>query len=393
MLTAGVLPPPGTFISPRAAVGAMFFAFGTTIGLWGGSVAEVARIAAVAPEVIGSAFVGFNVAGILGMALAGRFGSGFSLKARLLVLVTLAALCFALLYQVRSAIELVAGLFAFSFLAATVDLVMNSEGLAVEQDAGVPVLAGFHGLASLGVAFGAILGSYLSVVFGLAAAASVGVGVYGLAALAVLVGTPDRGVAAPGAAAPRLKWPPLPLIAIGVIVGASIACEIAAIMFSGQTIVSQAPHLAAYAGFGATAYALCQAGIRLIADRLRRRLGDEALVRLSLATALAGFLVVSLSTGFVGSALGFAIVGFGTACIVPCGFAIGARMSAMPATAVIGMLAIVGGSVRIPAPLVYGIAVEHVGFARAFALYALLAALGLVLAFAVAGSRFVRRSS
>lgn len=373
------------------AVGIVFFAFGATLGLWGGSVAEVAEVASIQPDIIGSAFVGYGAAGILGMAVAGRIGRSISLKTRLIVLLCLTAACLAALFQVTTAAQLIIGLFAFSFLNASVDLVMNSEGLAVEKDRGFPVLAGFHGLASLGVGVGAVTGSYLSVMLGLPATALACILVYGIAIFAVAKGTPNRGATHSRDIGSSWFRPSTALIGLGLIVGASIAGELAATMFSAQTMTSQAPHLAAYAGFGATAFALCQFAVRMCGDRLRAAFGDGVLIRLSLATTTGGFLLVALSTSFPISALGFAIVGVGTACIVPCGFAMAVKTSTMPAAAVISMLAIISGLVRIPAPLVYGSLADRIGFAPAYGVYALLAGGALAAAVVAMGKVRIRR--
>lgn len=373
---------PSTLLTPRMAVGTVFCCFGISIGLWGGSVAEVARVGAIPPDVIGSAFVAFGIAGILGFAVAGRIGKSISLKTRLIALLLLTGVCLAALFYMRSAGGLIAGLFIFSLVSASVDLVMNSEALAVERDRGHPVLVGFHGLASFGVAGGAIAGSYVSVTIGLWATSILGLFVCAVATLAVLVGTPDRGATQPVDAGSSWFRPGLALVAVSLVVGTSIAGETAAVMFSAQTLESQAPHLAAYAGAGAMAFALFQGSVRMFGDRLRRRLDDIRLLRLSLAMALVGFVLVAVSTHFAMTAVGFAVIGVGTACIVPCGFAMAARLSPQPAAAVISMLAIISAVIRIPSPLAYGLGAEAAGFSLAFGLYVVLVAGALAIALA-----------
>jgi predicted MFS family arabinose efflux permease len=374
-------------LSPRIAIATMFLCFGATIGLWGGSVAEVARRASLSAHDIGTSFVGFGIAGILGMAIAGRIGTSVSLKHRLLVLVALTALCLALLFHVHSKPGFMIGLFMFSLLAAGVDLVMNAEGLSVERERGFPVLSGFHGLASLGLAAGAIVGSYVSVRISVSATAAIAVLVYGFAMAMIVRATPDRGPTHAKGIGSTWFRPEATMIALALIVGASIAGEISASMFSAQTLASQAPQLAAWAGAGATAFALCQATVRLFGDHLRTQLGDVRLMRVSLLLALAGFAVVTFSTGFAISALGFALVGVGTGCIVPCGFALAARSAMMPIAAVISMVAMIGAGLRIGAPLAYGYIADGSGYASAFVIYAVVMAAALALAFAMLHSR------
>ncbi len=134
---------------------------------------------------------------VVGLATAGRIGTHVSLKNRLLVLLFLTGACLAALFHASNAPALIIGLSAFSFLACGVDLVMNAEAIAVEKDHEKPVLAGFHGMASIGLGVGAISGSYLSVKFGMAATTFAGIGVTLIAAVAVILGTPNRGATHP----------------------------------------------------------------------------------------------------------------------------------------------------------------------------------------------------
>lgn len=393
MTRSDAVSPASPVITPRAAVGTVFLCFGLAFGLLGGSMAEISRITGTSAETLGSAFFGVNLAYVVGMAVAGRIGAAVSLKQRLLFLLAAAGACLFALFLAPSATGLVVVLFLHSFFASSVDLVMNSEAVAVERDLGRPVLSGFHGLASLGVGLGAISGSYLSVTVGVTGTAIASLLVHACAILAVVYGTPDRGPTQPADAGSSWFRPGFALIALSLVAGASMAGEMASMMFSAQTLTSQAPALAAFAGAGATAFALFQAAVRLSGDRLRAIIGDERLIRVSLAAALLGFMVIATSSSFASSALGFAIVGLGTACIVPCGFATAARMSAYPAAAVISMVSLITGVVRIPAPAAYGWLAEEIGFAPAYLLYAVLAAAALAVAFLALGRTLPRRSS
>ncbi len=367
----------GTMLTPRMAIGIVFLCFGLSIGLWGGSVAEVSRFSSVSAATLGSAFVGFGAAGALGMAISGRIGKSISLKNRLVALIAAMTVSEVFLLHAGSVWNFISLLCLFSFLGASIDLVMNSEALAVEKDLARPVLAGFHGFASLGIGFASIAGSYLSVTFGVTVTAIVSVLVSAVSILSVLHATPDRGATQPIDAGSTWFRPSLALILLALIVGVSTSGEIASTMFSAKTLASQAPQLAAYAGTGAMAFALCQSAVRLTGDRLRHRMGDDRLIRVSLATALAGAAIVASSTGFVQTSIGFAVVGIGTACIVPCGFALAARVSTMPAAAAISMLAMIGAGLRIGSPLLYGEIAEVMGYARAFSIYAVLFLLAL----------------
>ena len=374
---------PAPLLTPRRTVATVFTCFGLKMGLWGGSAAEVIRVSGINSETVGAAYVGFAAAAIFGMALAGKVAKQVNLKTRLLVLLALEGLCLVALFQMSGTLALIAGLFIFSTMSASVDLVMNSEAVAVEHDVGKPILLGLHGLASIGLALGSLAGSYVSERLGLNATALVAAVIYMVAMGSVLLGTPDRGATHGPEAGSAWFRPTLPLIVLGIIVGTSIAGETAVIVFSAKALAEQAPHLLAWVGAAGMAYALCQGVVRLMGDQLRIRFGDRAIIRASIILMTVGLALVALSHGPVQSVGGFILVGLGTACLVPCGFALASRTAGKPAAAAISMLSIIGAPLRVLSPWLYGIVAGVNGYTSAFSVYAVMAAAAALLVLAM----------
>lgn len=160
----------------------------------------------------------------------------------------------------------------------------------------------------------------------------------------------------------------------------SIACETAALAWSPALLSSEAPSLAAFAGLGGAFFSGCQALLRLNADGVRARLDDRNLMALSLMIAAAGLALVALPFGFTGGVLGFAVVGFGTGAVVPCGFALAGTRPGVSAAASISAVAFFGVFARAPAPLAIGFIADAFSLPVAFAA---LAALLVVAAAAV----------
>lgn len=369
-----------TALSPRAAMFVIFACFGALLGLWGGSVAEVSRLAAVPAETQGTAITVFGIAGIVGMMFAGRIFVSVSVRSRLIAYFLLEALALAILLHVGGPAALIVGIFAFSMLAAATDLAMNAEALAIEQDLGRATISRFHSASSIGAATGAIAGSFVSVTFGVSATALVGIAIAVVAVICTVRSITDRGpTEAPGGGSTWFK-PSLPLVVIAVVVGVSIASEIGAMLFSTQTIVSQAPALAAFAGGAGMTHSLLQATVRFFGDTLRDGFGDRKVVRGSLLLLALGLTVVTLSSHPVQSLLGFAMIGAGTACLVPCGFALARRYSGRSAAAAISMASVIGGPFRIVAPFAYGTVAASYGFAAGYGVYAIMAVAALMLA-------------
>ena len=169
------------------------------------------------------------------------------------------------------------------------------------------------------------------------------------------------------------------MLLLGVVLGVCIAAEITAQMWSAQFLAQQGGPNPALAGAGAALFAGCQAIVRSLGDTLRRRFDDHRVITVSLVLAALGFAAVALADGFTGSVLGFALVGVGTACVVPCCFALVAKQAPQRAADALGVASLVAGALRLPTPLCLGFVAATWSDAVAFGGIAGLLAAGVVL--------------
>lgn len=361
--------PPARPSSAHAVVTAVFFAFAIGLGLWAGAIPALMRQSGVDAAGLGIALTlhtGAYIAAMAGGGLLARI-----VAPRRLIVVALAAnvVMFAALFSAGSVLALTLALTAVGIGAGLLDLAMNTEGTAVERDLGRPVLLGMHAAASAAFAIGALAGSLI--------ATSVGPRWCALPVLLVTLPVglalrrlgPRDGVPAPVAplAVPARVGVGRGVTLIGIVLGMTIAAEMSAQMWSAHFLERQATELAAFAGAGAAFFAGFQAVIRLLGDALRRRFGDPWLVTVSLLVAAGGFATVAASEAFAVSVLGFALVGLGTACVVPCCFALVARQAADRAAGALGVASLVAGLIRLPTPLYLGFVAAAFSDAVAFA--------------------------
>jgi len=374
-------------MTPRQATFAAFLSFGVCVGLWSGSIPTVAGNAGVSPSALGLATTASTVATILGLALAGRVARQVPIRHMLRGAVVLMALAAAVLMNAPGQVAFFGLFILFGLIAGFCDGTMNAEATSVERDLRRPVLVAFHAGTSAAMGLLAPVGSALSEGLGTAATALSMIAV-GLAGAALVErGTPLRPIergqptAAAHGSGGRVT---LPLILLGLVVGVSIAGEMSALMFSAATIRAAAPELAPWAGLGVLAYALCQAAVRSLADRVRRHVSDPVLILGSIALAFAGFCLIAVSSGsIVGIAAGLAIVGVGTASIVPCGFVLAPRVSGLAAARAIGYLSLVSAVPRIPVPWLFGAVAETHGYPPAYLLNAALMAIAFAIMIAM----------
>src|SRR3954451_2599089 len=142
-------------ITPRVAVSTIFFCLGIAFGTWASRLAEVKRHIHASKGVLGLTLSAVTVGSILSMLVVGgalaRYGS------RRMTAVGTAALILVLplLGLVRHPAELAALLFLFGVALAWMDISMNTQAVLVEQQAGRPLMSGFHAWFSVGGLAGA----------------------------------------------------------------------------------------------------------------------------------------------------------------------------------------------------------------------------------------------
>lgn len=371
-------------LTPRVATGAMFFAFGVGVGAWSGASATIVARVGVNPSTYGAALTAFTAAYLAAMSSAGAISRRLTAKRTLVVSALASGLALAALLRVGDVVGYFALQTAFGFLAGMVDLTMNATGARIERGLGRPVLAGMHGAASAGLAISAAAAGLIATSAAPWISCVVVIAALSAAAAAVhFTVAADCGDSVGAVAVDRRAFASRSLAALGLVIGACIACESAAIAWSGLVLRREAPELAAFAGLGASFFAGCQALQRFNVDRLRARVADRRLIVASLAVASLGFSLVAFEPGFALSVFGFAIIGFGTGAVVPCGFALAATQPGATAAAGLSAAAFFGAFARLPAPLIAGLVAEALSLSAAFALFALLliAALAATLRF------------
>jgi hypothetical protein len=370
------LPPlgdPRLGASLHAAVAAVFFALGVGIGLWGGASGAILVRSGVDPSTFGALLTVYTGAYLIAMSAGGALAHRFGVEHALPVSAVIYGATLCALLNASNAAWVAMTLVVAGFLGGVVDVLMNAEGARIERGLGRPILARLHAAASAGMALGAILGSLIAAGPAPWAAGVLAALVLAGAGLAYhrAAGTDHPVPAAVGAIGRSgLSFAPT-LIGLGVVVGVSIAAELAASVWSTLLLREEAPKLAAISGLGAAFFSACQAALRFNADAIRLRVSDLRIIIASFAIAALGFALVSVQAGFAASVAGFALIGIGTGPIVPCGFAMAARQSAAGPAVGLASASLFSTLSRLPAPLATGAIAQTLSLPIAFAAFAL----------------------
>ena len=400
------LPPaasPTPSLSPlRWVITSVFFAFAIGFGFWAGSIPTLLRQTGATTAQLGWSLALHSAAYIVAMSLGGQLAHRIAPRRLLLGVLPLHAAGFWALFGAHTPVALTLGLLFVGLSGGLIDLAMNAEGTSVERALGRPVLSRMHAAASGAFALGALGGSLLATglspqACALAVALIMAPVLLALvrvksplpfaqaAAAQAVVSPATAGAAAttpnithaPGEPSPHTPSERHTVWLFGILLGTFIGAEMCAQMWSATLIEALSTQLTAYAGAGAAFFAGCQAVVRWWGDALRRHMGDETLIARSLMLSILGFALVAGSPWFALSLLGFALIGLGTGCLVPCCFAIVTQRNPARAAANLGAAAFVAGVIRLPTPLALGAVAAALSDAMAFALVAVALVLSL----------------
>jgi MFS family permease len=357
----------------RWSVSTIFLLNGAGIGVWAAHVPLVQARAGIDTGVLG--FLLLTIAGgaISAMPLSGWMAGRWGTRAVVIGSGFLFALTSALLMNVGGLVPLFVAAYAFGASNGVLDVAMNANASEVEAARGVPTMSSFHGFFSLGGLVGAALG-------GLLIGAGLGDGRGALmvsAAIAAAVALCARRLlAVPPAphASPHVSHFALPrgqALFLGLLGLLCFAVEGALVDWSALLLKERTRVDAASAALGYSAFSVAMAACRFAGDRLVLRFGPLRVMVAGGAGMFAGLTLAVVSTHFVLSALGFALIGLAAANVVPLIFAAAARMPGMSAGGGLATVATLGYAGLLMAPPLIGAIAAHTNIAVALGILSL----------------------
>ena len=351
----------------------MFFAFGIGVGLWGGASGAILIRSGVDASTFGVLLTVYTGAYLIAMSAGGALAHRFGVEQALSVSAILFGATLCALLDASSETWVAIALIVTGFVGGVVDVLMNAEGARIERGLGRPD-SGSAALRCVG-RHGARRDPGK---FDRCRARALGGG-GSRRARACQRGRrlpprrgdrPSRPAVVGSIGRIGLSFAPA-LIGLGIVVGVSIAAELAASVWSTLLLREEAPKLAAISGLGAAFFSACQAALRFNVDAIRLRVADLRMIAVSFVIAAAGFALVSVQAGFAASVAGFALIGVGTGPIVPCGFALAARQAAAGPAVGLASASLFSALSRLPAPLMTGAIAQTLSLPAAFAAFAL----------------------
>lgn len=309
----------------RAAVGAMFFFVGLCFATWASRIPDIQMKFGLSEGELGTLLLFLPIGSLIGLPIAGwavhRFGSrGVALVGGVAYAVTLP-----LIGLSTSTWMLLPVLVCYGMLGNVMNISLNTQGLALEDQMGKSILASFHGLWSLAGFAGAGLGAGL-ILLGLTPAQHFGVA----SLISITIIFSAKGLMLKEEKSSEggglvLKKPDALLLRVSLIAFLGMMSEGCMFDWSGvyfKKVVLAEPALVS---LGYVAFMGAMASGRFFTDKLAARYTKVAVIQASGFLIFVGLLLSVFLPVIWAATLGFLLVGLGVASIVPLSYGIAGR--------------------------------------------------------------------
>jgi MFS family permease len=299
---------------PRASVTGVFFLNGALFSGWYARIPAIQERLDLSPGELGIALLGAPVGLLVAQPVVGAVAARRGSRP----LVAAAPLYIAAIVLPALAVDAPTLLLAVLVVGAangSLDIAMNSQGVAVERALGKRMFSSLHAAFSIGVMIGALVA---------AAVAAAGVAPLPHLATSAVVGAVLAALLAPGLlrdegdpGAARFARPSGRLAVLGAIAFCALLAEGAIFDWSGVYLATETAAAEGLAPLGLAAFSLTMALGRLLGDPVAERFGSTPTVSLGALLAALGLgLAVALPTPATAIA-GFALMGLGLSAVFP----------------------------------------------------------------------------
>lgn len=349
----------------KTATKAVFLICGLALSSWAPMVPLVKERLGLNDANLGLLLLLLGGGAIVMMPISGVLSHRWGTRIVMIVSGAIAALSLPLLLLMPGIPTMGITLFIFGASVGTIDVAMNSHGVAVEQGYGKPIMSSLHGLFSVGGLCGSLgLGFLMKLSFQpILAAMTISALLLLILALAYpkllskdieklqhALKTTDGGPAKG-----RGGWLNGSVIFLGLACFAVFLSEGAMLDWSAVFLTENRKTDAELAGIGYASFSIAMAIMRLLGDQLVSKLSGRAMVVGGGILASFG-IVLAVATPYVATALlGFAILGIGAANIVPVLLSEGGRLKNIPASIAIPAISTMGYAGQLAGPAILGL--------------------------------------
>ncbi len=358
-----------------------FFIAGFGLSIWAPLVPYVRLHIPMTDATFGLLLLSIGVGSLCCMPLSAVLTSRFSIR-RCLFVLTLILLCALLVIATVTQLWLMGlALFFFGGSLGVLDVILNIQGLSIENRANRSMMSNFHGMFSLGTIVGAVLmiallSLGLSALLSTLAAMTL---IFLLSLFAVRGYLDERTLGS----SESFIWPNGWILLVGLMCFVVYLAEGAILDWSALYLINDKHIATAQAGLGYASFAAMVATGRFLGDGLVRQLGRVRIIVGGGLLAAAG-IALSIITNHWGIALlGYALCGLGCANVSPVLISSLSQQTHMPTHLAITAATTIGFAGVLAGPAMMGAVAHYSSLSVAFAVLA-----ALLLVVAACGPRF-----
>jgi len=310
----------------RIALGSLFFIAGLCFSSWAARIPDLQVKFSLSESQLGSLLLGLPVGSLVALPIAGWAVHRFGSKIVILISVIGYMTFLPLIGFSNSLWMLVPVLIVFGMIGNMINISLNTQALALEDNYGRNILASFHGLWSLAGFTGAGIGAVMIYLDVLPKIHFLIVSSVVLLALLIAQGyLVSQKRPARGGGGLVIRKPDDLLLRIAGIAFLGMLCEGCMFDWSGvyfKKVVGIEPGLVA---LGYVSFMGAMASGRFISDRMNNKFGRVLILRMSGILIFTGLMVSVLFPVPIFATIGFLLVGFGVAAIIPISYSIAGR--------------------------------------------------------------------
>jgi MFS family permease len=354
----------------RTALGAMFFFVGLCFASWAARIPDIQTKFDLSEGELGTMLLFLPLGSLLGLPLAGWAVHQYGSRSVIMVGSFAYALTLPMIGLSPSIFLLIPVLITYGLLGNVMNISLNTQALDLEDQMGKSILASFHGLWSTAGFVGAGLGAGM-IFIGYAPELHFAI-VMGIAMVIIISAqrfiVKDQKVSEGGGLV--LKKPDALLLRIGVIAFLGMMAEGCMFDWSGvyfKKVVMADPSLIA---LGYVAFMGAMASGRFVTDKIAARFTKVAVIQLSGILIFIGLALAVAFPNIWTATIGFLIVGFGIASIIPLSYSIAGRSKLYSPSVALAMVSTISFFGFLLGPPLIGFIAELFDLKISFALIA-----------------------
>ncbi len=355
----------------RVALGALFFFMGICFASWAARIPDIQAKFQLSEGELGTLLLCLPIGSMVGLPIAGWSVHHYGSRSVILICSFAYALTLPLIGLAPSPWVIVPVLMLFGTLGNIMNISLNTQALGLEDQLGKSILASFHGLWSMAGFAGAGLGAGM-ILLQFSPAAHYGV----VALLSVVIILFSQKYVLndkrekDGAGGLVLKKPDQLLLKVGLISFLGMMAEGCMFDWSGvyfKKIVEAEPALVSV---GYVCFMGAMASGRFVTDKATNRYGKIPILQVSGILIFLGLILAVLFPSLYTAALGFLLVGFGVASIVPVSYGIAGRSKLYSPSVALALVSTLSFFGFLVGPPVIGFIAEAFNLKVSFALIA-----------------------